>query len=135
MTKTPGDKARQLAPRRTGPVPQLKITKLRIVSRDYRHRYPDGYRDFGYSLHRVLKLLDGEGCDAVLFSLFSIRPRELYKPPDALKGLRCVRTVLLEEFSDGDDREAGRNVLYYRPSRSLAENSVLAKSKTEKWGE
>ena len=53
-------------------IPSLNISKIGLVARDYRDKFSNGYRDFSHMLTQVLGLLDGEGCDAVLFSLFSI---------------------------------------------------------------
>lgn len=97
--------------------PELCITKLAIVSRDYRRRYKNGYRDFSHVLPKVLKLLDDRRCDAVLFSLFSVVPRESYDPFSALNGLKNIKAVFLEEFQDSEPRERGRYVVYHRTNQ------------------
>lgn len=102
---------------KTSAAPRLNIAKLGIVSRDYRHRYANGYRDFSAVLPAVLTLLDREGCDAVLFALFSVIPRQGYNPTRAFVGLRHIRAVLLEEFRDGRKRIAQRYVVYRRTSK------------------
>lgn len=93
--------------------PSLNVRKLGIVSRDYRIKFPNGYRDFSYSFPHVVKLLDDEGCDTVLFSLFSIIPRKGYDCRTALDGLKNIRTILLEEFQDRKTREVGRYLIYH----------------------
>lgn len=94
--------------------PSLNIRKVGIVTRDYRTAFTNGYRDFSHALPQVIKKLDDEGCDTVLFSLFSIVPRERYNVLDTLESLNNVNAVLLEEFQDGEKREAGRYVIYHR---------------------
>ncbi len=99
-----------------GSKPRLQIGKIGIVTRDYRVKYPNGYRDFSHSFLQALNLLDNEECDTVLFSLFSIVPRKGYDCRTALSGLRNIKAVLVEEFQDGELREAGRYVIFYRTS-------------------
>ena len=95
-------------------IPSLKVRKVGIVTRDYRTKFSNGYRDFSHTLSQVLRLLDDDGCDTVLFSLFSIIPRKGYDPRSAFNHLKNIKAILLEEFQDGETREAGRYVIYYR---------------------
>lgn len=110
------------------PPSSLNITKLGIVSRDYRYRFENGLRDFSHILPNVLKLLDDKGCDAILFSLFSIPDRNSYDPLTAVKGLKNVKAIFLEEFEDevkgkmnskgkAIERERGEYNVYYRLSK------------------
>ena len=101
--------------------PCLDITKLGIVSRDYRHIYENGFRDFSHVLPGVLNLLDGRGCDAVLFSLFSIVKRESYDPMLDLNGLQNIKAVFLEEFQDGEPRERCRYLVYHQTKQGWRE--------------
>lgn len=94
--------------------PRLCITKLGIVSRDYRSKYQNGYRDFSHTLPNVLELLDDQGCDAALFSLFSIVPRNTFDIRTILNKLKNIKAVFIEEFEDKDNRSAIRYVVYYR---------------------
>lgn len=94
-------------------IPSLKVRKIGIVTRDYRTKFPNGYRDFSHTLSQVLRRLDDEGCDTVLFSLFSIIPRKGYDPRCAFNDLKNIKAILLEEFQDGENRKAGRYVIYY----------------------
>ena len=120
MTKS-GRGAQQSKNVMIGSVPSLNLAKLGIVSRDYQCKYDNGYRDFSYTLAEVLKLMDAQGCDAVLFSLFSIIPRNMYSPITTFKGLKNVKAVLLEEFQDGKSRKAERYVIYHRTPKGWAE--------------
>ena len=104
----------QPAIKKAGSKPPLNVRKIGIVTRDYGIKFSNGYRDFSHTLPKVLRLLDDNGCDAVLFSLFSIIPRKGYDPRTAFNGLKNIKTILLEEFQDGESREAGRYVIYYR---------------------
>ncbi len=104
-------------PMNTKSAPNLNISKIGIVARDYRNKFPNGYRDFSQALPAVLELLDNKGCDAALFSLFSIIPRRRYDPSAAFDTLKNINVIFLEEFEDEDgeeDRKAGRYVVYYR---------------------
>lgn len=98
----------------SGLAPCLSITKLGIVSRDYQHKFANGYRDFSHALPDVLKLLDNKGCDAVLFSLFSIVPRQSYDPRTCFTGLKNIKGVFIEEFEDGKERIVKRYVVHHR---------------------
>lgn len=111
----------QPAIKKEGSKPPLNIRKIGIVVRDYGARFSNGYRDFSQSLPQALKLLDKEGCDAVLFSLFSIIPRKGYDPRRAFNGLENIKAILLEEFQDGISREPGRYVVYYCAPSGLEE--------------
>ena len=101
--------------------PRLDIGKIGIVTRDYRMRFPNGYRDFSHSFSEVAKRLDDEGCDTVLFSLFSIIPRKGYDCCSVLNGLKNIRTILFEEFQDRSTRKPGRYVIYYRTTQGWKE--------------
>jgi hypothetical protein len=96
-------------------LPKLNISKIGLVSRNYWFRFENGYRDFSYILPDVLKLLDNLGCDTVLFSLFSIIPRNSYDPLVEFEKLKKINAVLLEEFKEEDGhRKRGRYVIYHR---------------------
>ena len=112
MTKDKNDVMRRKS-EKSAAAPCLRITKLGIVSRDYNHKYKNEYRDFSSVLSNVLDLLDRNGCDTVVFSLFSVVPRKSFNPYDCLKGLRNIKVVLFEEFKDAAKRERGRYVVYH----------------------
>lgn len=115
MTKQKDTPAQSIK-RTIRPKPSLEIKKVGIVSRDYNIIYPNGYRDFSHSFAQVLKLLDEKDCDAALFSLFSIIPRESFNPYATFNRLRNIKAIFLEEFMDNNSRDAKRNVVYYRTS-------------------
>ena len=120
MTKSRNSPVRPVSMER-GPIPDLNLGKIGVVSRDYSDKFSNGYRDFSQALSPVLELLDGKGCDALVFSLFSIIPRESYDPRTSFSGLKNVRAIFLEEFQDGETREAGNYVVYYRTKRGWDE--------------
>ena len=97
-----------------GEAPCLTVAKVGIVSRDYRHRYENGFRDFSHMLPRVLALLDEKGCDTVLFSLFSIIARSPFRFSIHTRHLRHIKSVLYEEFTDGSKRKVKRFVVFCR---------------------
>src|ERR1019366_2429242 len=91
-----------LAPRpqeaTSGRIPRLNAHRIGLVSRDFRHKY-GGRLDFSEVLPEVLALLDDCGCDAVLFSLFTIIRRKSFEPLKGLKHLRSIDAILYEEFT------------------------------------
>jgi hypothetical protein len=89
----------------TEPAPKLKVAKIGIVSRNYNHEYSNGFRDFSAAFFGVLKVLDDEGCDTVLFSPFSIVPRTSFRPLRLLRRFHHVKAVIYEEFCDGGGRK------------------------------
>lgn len=114
MIKTKGF-SDQTPKTKTEKPPHLKVAKIGIVSRDYRHKYENRFRDFSAAFPEVLPLLDREGCDTVLFSLYSIdlSKRKSFRP-HRLSQLRNVKAVLYEEFKDGKKRKDAQPVVFYR---------------------
>jgi hypothetical protein len=98
----------------TEPTPRLTVRKIGIASRDYNHKYSNGFRDFSATFSRVLRVLDDNRCDTVLFSPFSIIPRKSFDPYRSLRGLQHVKSVLYEEFIDGQKRRILRSVVFHR---------------------
>lgn len=124
MTKIRSSKDQSGFINNPGLKPHLSIGKIGIVSRDYQIKYPNGYRDFSHSFLQTLKLLDDEGCDTVLFSLFSIIARKKYDCRAALSGLKTVKAVFVEEFQDGGNRKPGQYVIYHRSSSEWKEYNL-----------
>jgi hypothetical protein len=90
-------------PTARGETPKLQAKRIGVVSRHYRHRYANERRDFSHVFGKVLTRLDNEGCDTVLFSLYTLdigEPSPDKSRLDILKelALRNIRTVLMEEF-------------------------------------
>ena len=101
--------------------PVLHISKLGIVSRDYRKKFENGYRDFSHVFPDVLNLLDSHGCDSVLFSLYSLIPRDDFNVNAILRRQKNIRAVFIEEFSYVRKRKVIRNVVYYRDAKGWQE--------------
>ena len=95
-------------------LPFLKLRKLGLVSRDYRHVFPNGRRDFSFAFRKILRCFDQKQCDGVVFSMYSIEPRPGFDATKHLQGLEFIKVVVLEEFDDGDKRTPRINVVYYR---------------------
>jgi hypothetical protein len=103
--------------------PQLRTRNIGIVSRDYMRRYGNGRRDFSYVIPEVLTLLDNEGCDTILFSLFSLFACDRVGLLSSIP-LRHIKSVLYEEFEDGKrKRKGGRFVVLYREGNKWHEYS------------
>jgi len=117
----------QLSIKKTASKPFLNVRKIGIVARDYRIKFPNGYRDFSYILSKLIKQLDDDGVDTVLFSLFSIIPRKGYDCRKMFSGLKNIKAILVEEFQDGKTRVAGRYVTYYRTISGWKENEFCQK--------
>ena len=79
--------------------PVLEVRKLGVVARDYNKS-----KDFRSVLPEVLKVLDQKGCDTVLFSSFSLKTE--LDPEKTLGGLKNIKAVFLEMFSEKLDKES-----------------------------
>ena len=112
-TKGLGDPALSV---KTEPAPRLTVAKIGIVSRDYRYKYENGFRDFSEAFSEILKRLDDEGCDTVLFSLYSIVHRKSFRSLRSMR-LRNIKAVLYEEFKDGKKRKIKGSVVLHREGR------------------
>ena len=112
----------------------IKIKRLGIVSRDYRFKENNGYRDFSYSFEEVLKCLDSKGCDSVLFSLFTIDKRDSFRVKDYLSDLSNIQSVFVEEFVDKvNAREQGVYFVYYKTREVWQEYELSQKFGTLKY--
>lgn len=99
-------------------VPNLRIQRIGIVSRDYRVKFA-GRRDFSALLPDVFDLLDNEECDAVIFSLYGIIPRKDLNIIELLQPLKHISVVFIEEFTEKNisgklTREPIRLSVYYK---------------------
>src|SRR3989339_903797 len=77
--------------------PNLKVSKVGIVSRDYRYEF-NGHADFSSNLEKLLNILDREGCDVILFSLFSFRTRQGFSIKKYFANLINIKLVIFETF-------------------------------------
>lgn len=75
--------------------PNLKISKIGIVARDYRES--NGNSDFSKSIIEILEYLDSKGCDSVLFSLFTLLEKNSLKI-EKLEKYKNIKSVFIEEF-------------------------------------
>jgi hypothetical protein len=92
---------------KTEAAPRLTVAKIGIVSRDY------NLMDFSEPFSDILKRLDNEGCDTVVFSLYSIdfSKRKSFMPFRSIR-LRHVKAVLYEEGGRGEKNR--QCVVFYR---------------------
>ncbi|NCC99677.1 MAG: hypothetical protein EOL95_08280 [Bacteroidia bacterium] len=98
-----------------GKKPNTRISKIGIINRDYNQEF-NGYWDFTQNLKAILKIFDDANCDAILFSLFSICPRQGFTIDRYLEQLRNVKLVLVEsfEFGESDEYRAMSNHAYHK---------------------
>ncbi len=77
--------------------PQLTLNKIGIVARDY--MIASGNSDFSTDIITILKKLDDEGCDGVLFSLYTILKdnNDILQRLNNLK-FNNLKGVFIEEF-------------------------------------
>lgn len=111
----------------------INISKLGLVSHDYRYEEQNGYRDFSHSVRSVLTCLDNKECDSVLFSLFTIVKRKGFDAIQIFNGLKNIRAVFVEEFTDGDERVADEYVVYFKDTNKWKEYRLTQKFGTLKY--
>lgn len=109
------------------------INKLGIVSHDYRFKEENNYRDFSYSLKNVLSYLDNKYCDSVLFSLFTIVPREDFEIKEILNKLKNIKVVFIEEYIDGVTRDNQDYVIYFKEASKWNEYRTTQRFGTLKY--
>jgi hypothetical protein len=108
-------------------VPNLKISKIGIVARDYREL--NGNSDFSKNIIEILDYLDSKGCDSVLFSLFTLLKNNSLKI-ETLEKFKNIKTVFVEEF---EFNEGVRVVTGYKVYNNHA-NKWRVKKFTQKFG-
>ncbi len=85
----------------------LNVKKLGIVARDYSYKFSNGHRDFSGVFPKLVSYLDGEECDAILFSLYSLNVEVNNNRCDfimdaLIKGkFKFLKAVFYEEFVEG----------------------------------
>lgn len=74
------------------------VEKIALVSHDYNKLDADGLWDYSATARQIIEVCDGEGCDTVLFSLYTwdARSRVNRSHETLLAGLTSVRRVILE---------------------------------------
>ena len=115
--------------------PKININKIGIISRDYRKREENGFRDFSHAFESILTTLDEQACDSVLFSLYTLEKRPSFDVLQILKRLNIesIKAVFIEEFKDdGEKRTPIEYVIYLKGKHEwreqrLAQNFARAK--------
>ena len=97
------------------PSPDIVVSKIGLVTRDYNVTFDNGYRDFSHALPEVLQLLDDAGCDLVLFSLYSLIPRPDFDSTAAFTDLKHIKLICVEQFRDNKrGRRPDKYMVYYK---------------------
>ncbi|PKP43155.1 MAG: hypothetical protein CVT93_00810 [Bacteroidetes bacterium HGW-Bacteroidetes-10] len=102
--------------------PKLKISKVGIVSRDYRCEFNSHY-DFSDNLEKLLGIFDRAGCDVILFSLYSFRSRQGFSIKRYLTNLKNINLVMFEKFQFDETNNY----------KSIANYAYHLDHKTNKW--
>ena len=107
----------------------ISIKKVGIVSRDYREKDKNKFRDFSYNFESILLYLNQRSCDSVVFSLFTLVKRKSFDVIQALNKMKLnnINTVFIEEFLDGNEREAGEYVIYFKDKNIWKEYRLIQK--------
>jgi len=104
-------------------VPNLKISKIGIIARDYREL--NGNSDFSKNIIEILEYLDSKGCDSVLFSLFTLLEKNSLKI-ETLEKFKNIKSVFVEEF---EFEEKERVVKVYKVYNKHSNKWVINKFK------
>ena len=82
--------------------PNLELSKIGIVARDY--RVSNSNSDFSDNISEVLKKLDNKGCDTALFSLYTILESNSISV-EKFNEFKNLKAVFIEEFKEmgGDE--------------------------------
>jgi hypothetical protein len=106
------------------------IEKIGIVSRDYRKKDKNKFRDFSYTFENILLYLNQQGCDSVIFSLFTIVKRKSFDVLQTLNNMKMnnIKAIFIEEFLDvNNEREAGEYVIYFKDNNIWKEYRLIQK--------
>ena len=109
--------------------PKIEIKKIGIITHDYRHKEDNEYRDFSHTFEKIIKCLDSKNCDSILFSLFTIVQRESFKVQNYLNGLKNIKSVFIEEFSDKGayNREVKKFIIYHKTAKCWQNYEIIQK--------
>ena len=114
----------------------MNIKKIGIVSRDYGIEDKNQFRDFSYAFENILLHLDKQGCDSVIFSLYTLVKRDSFDVMKTLNDMKTnnIKTIFIEEFSDNEDeREANDFVIYFKDNNIWQEHRLKQKFPTLKY--
>ena len=113
----------------------ISIKKVGIISRDYRKEDKNKFRDFSYTFKSILLLLNQQGCDSAIFSLFTLIKRKSFDAKQTLNKMEInnIKTIFIEEFIDGNEREAGEYVVYFKDKNIWKEYRLIQKFGTLKY--
>ena len=105
------------------------IKKIGIVSRDYRKKDGNGFRDFSYTFKNILLHLNNQDCNSVIFSLYTLVKREDFDVIQILNQLNInnIMAIFLAEFKDDVERESGDYVIYYKNNNEWQEYRLIQK--------
>jgi len=107
----------------------INIQKIGIVSRDYRKKEKNGFRDFSYTFKNILLHLNKQDCDSVIFSMYTLVKRKNFDVIQTLNQLNVdnIKTVFIAEFKDGIERESGDYVIYFKDEDKWKEYRLIQK--------
>lgn len=107
----------------------ISIEKVGIVSRDYRKKDKNRFRDFSYTFEGILLYLNEQSCDSVIFSLFTIVKRTSFEVMQTINNLNIenIKVIFVEEFIDSNERKAGEYVIYFKDKNKWEEYRLIQK--------
>lgn len=111
--------------------PNLKLSKIGIVARDYREL--NGNSDFSKNIIEILEYLDSKGCDSVLFSLYTLLENNSLKI-ETLEKFKNIKSVFVEEFEfKGRERDVTVYKVYNKHANKWGINKFTQKFGTLKY--
>lgn len=115
---TSGNSRKKAMGLRTGrvthlPATQMCFQRIGLVSRNYNFWYPNRQYDFSHSVPGLLRILDDEKCDSVIFSPYSFARRRGFRLSGRLSKLKHIKMVIVEEFVDDDGDWGDRKFVVY----------------------
>jgi len=107
----------------------INIKKIGMVSRDYRKKDENGFRDFSYTFNNVLLHLNEQDCDSVIFSMYTLVKRKSFDVIENLNQLEInnIKAVFIAEFKDGSERQSGDYVVYFKDKDGWQEHRLIQK--------
>jgi hypothetical protein len=114
------NKAHQKPVNELGSPPNTSASKIGLVSRDYNEG------DFSTAFEKILNLLDEEGCDTALFSLYTILEKNKTEVLESLERLNPnkLANIFIEYYVlKGEERSASINVVYSKQEKGWQQYS------------